>query len=125
MILPKQKPWSDQQQSNLQSWYASTFNGGTTTNITLQTCWCGIEDEEIDEINAVKGHLPRMQAIFDKGCALEYNDIDHPVFKNSQPSLDCCMPQFIANCLKEDSKSGSTSSIKDCVSEVAKQNPWV
>lgn len=83
-----------------------------------------MSDEEIDEINAVKGHLPRMQAIFDKRCTLEYDDIDHPVFKNNLLFLDCCMPQFIADCLKEDSKPGSTSSIKDCVAEVAKQNPF-
>ena len=104
---------------------ASTLlNAGTTTNITYKLVGAELSDEEIDEINAVKGHLPRMQAIFDKGCALEYNDIDHPIFKNNLLFLDCCMPQFIANCLKEDSKSGSTSSIKDCVSEVAKQNPF-
>ena len=104
---------------------ASTLlNAGTPTNITYKLVGVELSNEDIDEINAVKGHLPRMQAIFDKGCTLEYNDIDHPVFKNNLLFLDCCMPQFIANCLKEDSKSGSTSSIKDCVSEVAKQNPF-
>lgn len=104
---------------------ASTLlNAGTTTNITYKLVGVELNDEEIDEINAVKGHLPRMQAIFDKGCTLEYNDIDHSIFKNNLLFLDCCMPQFIADCLKEDSKPGSTSSIKDCVAAVAKQNPF-
>lgn len=104
---------------------ASTLlNAGTPTNITYKLVGVELSNEDIDEINAVRGHLPRMQAIFDKGCTLEYNDIEHPVFKNNLLFLDSCMPQFIADCLKEDSNPGSTSSIKDCVAEVAKRNPF-
>lgn len=103
---------------------ASTLlNAGTTTNITYKVNGCDLTDGEIEEINSIKEHLPRLEAIFSKGCSLEYNDIDHPTFKNNLLFLDCCMPQFVADCLLEDSKPGASSTIKDCVSEVAKRNP--
>ena len=87
---------------------ASTLlNAGTTTNITYEVTGARLRDSEIAEINAVKEHLPRMRAIYDKGCSLEYHDIDHKTFKNNLLFLDCSMPQFIADCLKEDSKPGS------------------
>ena len=103
---------------------ASTLlNAGTTTNITYKVNGCNLTDGEIEEINNIKEHLPRLEAILSKGCSLEYNDIDHQTFKNNLLFLDCCMPQFVADCLLEDSKPGASSTIKDCVSEVAKRNP--
>lgn len=104
---------------------ASTLlNAGTTTNITYKVVGVELSDSEIEEINAINGHLPRMQAIFDKGCTLEYSDIEHPVFKNNLLFLDSCMPQFVADCLLIDSLPNSKSSINECVAEVAKHNPF-
>ena len=103
---------------------ASTLlNPGTTTNITYKVTGAELSDEEIDNINAVNDHLPRMQAIFDKGCTLKYYDIEHPIFKNNLLFLDTCMPQFIADCLLISSLPDSNSSVKECVAEVAKRNP--
>ena len=65
-----------------------------------------------------------MKAIFDKGCKLEYHDIDHPVFKNNLLFLDSCMPQFIADCLIIDSLPDSTSSVRSAVEKVAESNPF-
>lgn len=104
---------------------ASTLlNAGTTTNITYKITGTKLSDADIEEINAIKEHLPRMEAIFNKGCHLEYSDIDHPTFKNNLLFLDSCMPTFIAECLLIDSYPNSKSSIKECVAEVAKQNPF-
>lgn len=55
---------------------------------------------------------------------MEYNDIDHSIFKNNLLFLDSCMPLFIADCLLIDSLPNSKSSINECVAEVAKHNPF-
>lgn len=104
---------------------ASTLlNAGTTTNITYRITGTQLTDKEIEDLNTIPSHLPRMQALFSKGCTLEYFDIDHPTFKNNLLFLDTCMPDFIATCLLVDSQSNSTSSIIDCVEAVAKLNPF-
>lgn len=104
---------------------ASTLlNAETTTNITYKIVGTKLSDADIEEINAIKGHLPRMEAILNKGCNLEYNDIDHSIFKNNLLFLDSCMPLFIADCLLIDSLPNSKSSINECVAEVAKHNPF-
>lgn len=104
---------------------ASTLlNAGTTTNITYKVIGAELSDDDITEINSIKEHLPRMQALYDKGCSLEYYSIDHPVFKNNLLFLDTCMPQFVAYCLLIGSKPDFSSSVRDCVKEVAKYNPF-
>lgn len=103
---------------------ASTLlNAGASTNITYKVTGHELSDEEIAEINAIKSHVDRISAIATKGCNLEYQDIDHPVFKNNLLFLDSIMPEFIAKCLLVESASGKTS-IKDCVEDVAATNPF-
>lgn len=103
---------------------ASTLlNAGTTTNITYKVTGNDLKDEEIEAINCIDSHFARLAALFGKGCALEYSDIDHSVFRNNLQFLDICMPRFIAECLLVDSL-GSNSSIDHCVSVVANSNPF-
>ncbi len=104
---------------------ASTLlNSGTSTNITYKVSKYALNDHEIEEINAIPSHISRMKAIIDKGCSLDYHDIEHPTFKNNLLFMDCCMPRFIADCLLVDSKPDFSSSVKECVAEIAKQNPF-
>lgn len=104
---------------------ASTLlNPGIPTNITYSVKGKELSDEEIDEINYIEDHLPRMQAVFDKGCSLMYQDIEHKTFKNNLLFLDCCMPQFIGECLIYDSLPNSASSLREAVEYVAKKNPF-
>lgn len=104
---------------------ASTLlNAGTTTNVTYKIVDTDLTDEDIVEINTIKEHLSRIQAIFEKGGTLVYSYIEHPTFKNNLLFLDSCMPQFVAECLLIDNLPKSASSIKECVSEVAKHNPF-
>lgn len=103
---------------------ATLLNAGKPTNITYHVVGAQLSERDIANINAIDEHLPRMQAILDKGCRLEYHDIDHPVFKNNLLFLDSCMPQFIADCLTVDSLTHSTSTIKDAVEKVAECNPF-
>lgn len=104
---------------------ASTLlNAGETTNIRYHVTGGSMTDEEIAEINSIKDHLPRMQALTDRGYCLEFSDIEHQTFKNNLLFLDACMPEFIAACLICDSMPNSTSSIKEAVEIVATQNPF-
>lgn len=104
---------------------ASTLlNAGIPTNITYKIIGNTLSDDKIKEINAINEHLPRMQAILDNGCYLEYSNIEHRTFRNNLLFLDTCMPQFIADCLIVDSMSNATSAIKDAVEKVALANPF-
>lgn len=103
---------------------STLLNAGETTNITYRVTGGDMTDRELDEINAVKDHLPRMQALTDRGYNLEYSDIEHKTFKNNLLFLDTCMPEFIAYCLICDSMPNATSAIKDAVEAVASQNPF-
>lgn len=104
---------------------ASTLlNAGTPTNITYKVVGNDLSDIDIEEINLVGDHIPRMQAILDKGCHLEYSNVEHTTFYNNLLFMDTCMPQFIAECLIADSMPNSTSAIKDAVERVASINPF-
>ncbi len=105
---------------------ASTLlNAGTTTNITYKIIGTELSSNDITSLNNIEEHQQRIEALFNKNCSLEYCDIDHPVFKNNLLFLDGYMPQFISACLLAYNKPNSaSSSIKDCVAEVAKNNPF-
>lgn len=103
---------------------ASTLlNAGKTTNITFRIDGTNLTDGDIADINGIKDHLPRMQAIVKRGGKLVYHDIDNLTFKNNLFFLDTCMPEFIANCLVVGSMPNSTERIKEIVELVAQSNP--
>jgi type II restriction enzyme len=104
---------------------ASTLlNATEATNIRYQIVGKRMSDAELVEINNIDDHLPRMQALIEKGYKLQYSDVEHQTFKNNLLFLDTCMPEFIAACLICDSMPNSTSKIKDSVEIVAQQNPF-
>jgi len=103
---------------------ASTLlNAGLPTNILYKIEGTILTDNDIDSINAIDDHKPRMEEIINRGCQLSYCDIEHPIFKNNLLFLDSCMPEFVAKCLIVDSMPNSTSNIEDTVKMVAAQNP--
>lgn len=104
---------------------STLLNPGGPTNITYQIDGYSLSDEEITEINSIEDHVPRMQALVQKGCILKYFDIEHQTFKNNLLFLDICMPEFIASCLAWVNLPGSSSSlIKDAVTAIAQLNPF-
>ena len=104
---------------------ASTLlNAGTTTNIRYKIEGGNMSDEEIAEINSIEDHLPRMEALVNRGYKLAFSDVEHQTFKNNLLFLDTCMPEFIARCLICDSMPNATSSIKEAVERVAQENPF-
>ena len=105
--------------------HASTLlNPGDPTNITYRVVGSNISDNDIRTINSISDHLPRMQAMLDKGYRLEYADIEHRTFKNNLLFLDTCMPQFIATCLSYCSLPNNISTVKEAVEAVAGENPF-
>lgn len=104
---------------------ASTLlNPGMPTNITYKIVGGDMTDLEMKEINAIEDHLPRMQALLEKGYLLEYYEIAHETFKNNLLFLDMCMPELVARCLVLSSMPSFGTSIKDIVKIVSKENPF-
>ena len=104
---------------------ASTLlNPGMPTNITYKVVGGNMTDQEIEEINAIEDHLPRMQAMLDKGYELKFFEIAHQTFKNNLLFLDMCMPELVARCLVLSSMPGMGTSIKEIVKKVAEENPF-
>ena len=102
---------------------STLLNPGESTNITFRVIDDGLSDEDINRINSIKDHLPRMAALSEMGCSLAYYDIEHQTFKNNLLFLDTCMPEFIAKCLIV-SNTKNSPRVKDVVSEIAKENPF-
>ncbi len=103
---------------------STLLNPGESTNITYRVTGGTMSDADLQAINAVKDHLPRMQALFDKGYDLEYADIERATFKNNLLFIDTCMPQFIAECLRQGSMPDQSITTKDIVERVTVKNPF-
>ena len=103
---------------------STLLNATKATNITYEITGGAMSDDEIDKINGIANHLPRMKEIIERGYNLRYFDIEHQTFKNNLLFLDTCMPEFIASCLICDSMPNATSTIREAVEIVASQNPF-
>ena len=103
---------------------STLLNPGDSTNITYKVIGGYMSDQDINDINAIQDHMPRMQALLDKGYRLEYYDIEHLTFKNNLLFLDTCMPQFIGDCLLCSSMPAQNTSTKSLVEKVAINNPF-
>ena len=104
---------------------ATLLNAGDATNILYRVCGIQLADAQIEKINEIKGHMPRMAAIYNAGGRLQYEDVEHEVFKNNLLFLDTCMPRFIADCLLLNNMPDSVSEIKGVVERIAARNPFV
>lgn len=102
---------------------STLLNADKSTNITYLVTGREMSEIEMNEINAIKDHLPRIAALFNRGYQLAYTDVDNKIFKNNLCFLDCCMPQFIAECLIADSQINDRSTIKNITEAVAQKNP--
>lgn len=104
--------------------HASTLlNAGNTTNLLYEVVGNELTDKDMERINAIENHLPRIKAIYDAGCSLKFIDIPHETFRDNLQFIDTCMPCFIGECLIADSEIDSTSKVSDVVKRVAQRNP--
>lgn len=102
---------------------STLLNSSIATNFTYNIVGARLSDSQIDEINMVQGHLPRMQAILDAGCKLQFCGIEHPTFNNNLLFLDSAMPLFLAECLKYANMPDNSLLISDVVHHIATCNP--
>lgn len=102
---------------------STLLNAGNATNVIYKVIGANLSDERIGNINSIKEHIPRIQAIIDNGCKIVYHDMEHNTFKNNLLFLDSCMPEFIADCLEYSNMPNSSVTIKDAVEKVAEKNP--
>ena len=127
IILHDQRSKTDSEMSfsiKSQLGKASTLlNPGETTNILYRVEGHELSDEQIISINSIEDHLPRMKAIYDLGCYLQYENVVHETFKNNLLFLDSNMPQFIADCLLISSLPDSILHIHEIVKKVTERNP--
>jgi len=101
---------------------STLLNAGVPTNIRFRIDG-QLSEGDVDRINAIKDHLPRIAALYRSGCKLQYDHIVNDTFRNNLLFLDSCMPAFIAECLIMDSVNGDPS-IKNAVDCVAAANPF-
>lgn len=102
---------------------ATLLNASAATNFLYRVVGPALSDTDIASVNAVKGHLDRMEALRGGECRLEFADIENPTFRNNLLFLDGCMPIFAALCLLENSWSGAVT-VRQAVESVAAQNPF-
>ena len=104
---------------------ASTLlNAGATTNITYRIKGVSLTDQDISNINSIDDHLGRMKYLDEQGAILQFDKIDHDVFRNNLLFIDSSMPQFIADCLSISSGSKGVLPVADVVKCIAERNPF-
>lgn len=101
---------------------STLLNAGESTNITYKVIGGAMTDEQIDDVNRIPNHMPRIKAIYDAGCSLHYHDIANETFRNNLLFMDSNLPEFIADCLLLNSTQ-DVSTIKDAVEKIASKNP--
>lgn len=102
---------------------SSLLNATGATNFTFLVVGGEMSDSELNEINSIENHIPRMKALVDRGYQLKFSDIDNDTFKNNLLFLDSGMPVFIAECLVANSLYNKSSNIKRITESVAEKNP--
>lgn len=103
---------------------STLLNPGKTTNITYRVTGGSLTDDDITNINAIKDHRPRIEAIVGRGLHFEFAQIDNDNFRNNLLFLDTCLPRFIADCLVVDSLPDGSCNITEAVERIAASNPF-
>lgn len=102
---------------------STLLNASAATNITFRIEGKCFTDAEISDINAIDAHKQRMNALMETGAKLVLHEVENKTFRNNLRFLDCCMAQFVAECLAVNASTGNNS-IKECVAQVAETNPF-
>ena len=101
---------------------ASTLlNPGMTTNFTYKVVGT-LSDEEIQRINRIEGQIDRMSALFSTGVDIRFHSMDCEVYEDNLILIDSCMPEIVAECIKEHYLTGDND-LRDICAKVSERNP--
>ena len=101
---------------------STLLNSGMTTNFKYRIEGLNLTDEEISDINAIKGQNDRMRDVFLRGGRLKYHSMDCQTFEDNLIIIDSFMPEIIAECIAEHFISGSNN-LSELTDGVINRNP--
>lgn len=100
---------------------STLLNPGFTTNFEYRVIG-HVSDEDIASINNIKGQIDRMAFMFSRGLDIHYHSMDCETFEDNLMIIDSCMPEILAEGIKEHFLSG-INDLKDITAELSKRNP--
>lgn len=103
---------------------STLLNAGRNTNILYRVTGYRLSSERVDVINRIGSHRKRMEALYEMGCRLVYEEVGDATFRNNLLFIDYCMPRVIGECLSTVADPANVSSkVEDVVKIVAERNP--
>lgn len=97
-----------------------------TTNFRYKIVGSSFSDKDIDEINSIESKkdkvIKRVMAIRARGGKLEFDKVDHQIFRNNLRLLDGDLDKIVAELLLAQFDIG-TADLKDLVSYISVRNP--
>ena len=103
---------------------STLLNPGKTTNFLYRVTGACLSEEQVKAINGITAHRARMEALFQSGCRLEYEDMENATFKNNLLFIDCCLPMLVGECLSTvASPTNESPKIDVVVNSISRRNP--
>jgi len=100
---------------------STLLNPGFTTNFVYRVVG-SVSDRDIAAINKISGQIDRMEDIFSRGLDIRYASMDCETFEDNLMIIDSCMPEILAEGIKEHFLSG-INDLKDITSALSRRNP--
>lgn len=100
---------------------STLLNSGLTTNFVYRVVGA-INDDDITSINGISGQIERMNEFFAHGFDIRYSSMDCDTFEDNLMIIDSCMPEILAECIKEHFLSG-INDIKGITQALSSRNP--
>ncbi len=101
---------------------STLLNPGKTTNFVYRIDGVTLSDSDIQSINSIESQNDRMTALFAMGGTLSYAKMDCETFEDNLMIVDSCMPEIVAECIKEHYIS-MTNDLSSLVDGVIARNP--
>jgi len=102
------------------------INPSDATLITYTVEGSIFSDDDINDINNITGNSKlkkRIEAIYQKGATIIYNDYESQTFKNNLDIIDSALPQILAEVVLLYFSSSRISSSNDLIRKIAEKNP--
>ena len=100
---------------------STLLNPGLTTNFVYKVEG-ELSEREIRKINSISGQIERMKEFFSRGFNLRYASMDCETFEDNLMIIDSCMPEILAEGIKEHFLSG-INDMKDITEALSIRNP--